>query len=96
MQECENGVQISAGTAYSFVGLDILTAVFMKSSVFRDITPCSPLKVNGSLGLTYPTSGSKKKPSKQSSACYLLHIGIMLGLFFDFQEGGDMHLRNVC
>jgi hypothetical protein len=29
------------------VGVEILTAVVMKSTVFWDITPCSPLKVNG-------------------------------------------------
>jgi hypothetical protein len=26
------------------VGIEVLTAVVMKSTVFRDITPCSPLK----------------------------------------------------
>jgi hypothetical protein len=30
----------------SLVGSDVLTAVVMKSYVFWDITPCSPLKVN--------------------------------------------------
>jgi hypothetical protein len=29
----------------SDVGFEVLTAVVMKSSVFWDITPCSPLKV---------------------------------------------------
>jgi hypothetical protein len=29
-----------------FVGFEVLTAVFVKSSVFWPITPCSPLKVN--------------------------------------------------
>jgi hypothetical protein len=28
------------------VGFEILTAVVMKSSIFRDITLCSPLRVN--------------------------------------------------
>jgi hypothetical protein len=28
------------------VGFEVLTAVVMKSSIFWDITPCSPLKVN--------------------------------------------------
>jgi hypothetical protein len=34
------------------VGVEVLTAVVMKSSVFCDITPCSPLKVNQSFGGT--------------------------------------------
>jgi hypothetical protein len=34
------------------VGFEVLTAVVMKSSVFRDITPCSPLKVNSRFGGT--------------------------------------------
>jgi hypothetical protein len=35
------------------VGSEVLTAVVMKTSVFWDITPCSPLKVNGRFGGTY-------------------------------------------
>jgi hypothetical protein len=33
--------------------LKILTAMVMKSSIFWDITPCSPLKVNRHFGGTY-------------------------------------------
>jgi hypothetical protein len=29
------------------------------------------------------------------SLCYLLHVGFLLGLFFDPEDGGDMFLRNV-
>jgi hypothetical protein len=35
------------------VELEILTAVVMKSTIFWDITPCSPLKVNQHFGGTY-------------------------------------------
>jgi hypothetical protein len=35
------------------VGFEFLTTVVMKSSVFWDITPCSPLQVNRSFGRTY-------------------------------------------
>jgi hypothetical protein len=35
------------------VGFEVLTAVVMKSTIFRDITPCSPLKVNRRFGGTY-------------------------------------------
>jgi hypothetical protein len=37
-----------------FVEFKVLTAVVMKSSVFWDIMPCSPLKVNRRFGRTYP------------------------------------------
>jgi hypothetical protein len=36
-----------------YVGFDILTSVVVKSSIFWDITPCSPLKVNRRFGGTY-------------------------------------------
>jgi hypothetical protein len=34
------------------VGFEVLTAVVMESTIFRDITPCSPLSVNRRLGGT--------------------------------------------
>jgi hypothetical protein len=78
------------------IGFEVLTAVVMKSSIFCDITPCSPLKVNlrfwGISSLHIP--GRKKKPPWNSSACYLLHTGYFLGLFFD-PENEDMFLRSV-
>jgi hypothetical protein len=36
-----------------YVGFEVLTAVVMKSTIFWDITPCSPLTVNRSFGGTY-------------------------------------------
>jgi hypothetical protein len=33
-----------------FVGFEVLAAVVMKSTIFWDITPCSPLKVNRRFG----------------------------------------------
>jgi hypothetical protein len=36
-----------------FVGFEVLTAVVMKSTIFWDITPCSPLKFNRRFGGTY-------------------------------------------
>jgi hypothetical protein len=36
-----------------FVGSEVLTAVVMKTIIFWDITPCSPLSVNGRFGRTY-------------------------------------------
>jgi hypothetical protein len=51
------------------------------SSVFWDMTPCSPLE--------------EPVPAVSSSACYLLQDGFFLGLFFDFEGGSDMFLRNI-
>jgi hypothetical protein len=31
----------------------------------------------------------------QSSACYLLYSGFLLGFFFDPEDGGDIFLQNV-
>jgi hypothetical protein len=36
-----------------YVGFEVLTAVVKESSIFWDITPCSPLKVNWSFRGTY-------------------------------------------
>jgi hypothetical protein len=36
-----------------YIGFEVLTAVVMKSTIFWDITPCSPLKVNRRFGGTY-------------------------------------------
>jgi hypothetical protein len=33
--------------------------------------------------------------SKESPYCYLLHVGLLLGLSFDPEDGGDMLLRTV-
>jgi hypothetical protein len=35
------------------LGLEVLTAVVMETSIFWDITPCSPLNVNRRFGRTY-------------------------------------------
>jgi acyl-CoA thioesterase len=32
---------------------------------------------------------------KSTSACYLLYAGLLLGLFFDPEEGGYMFVRNI-
>jgi hypothetical protein len=35
---------------FVIVGFEVLTAVVMKTPIFCDIIPCSPVKVVGSLG----------------------------------------------
>jgi hypothetical protein len=59
----------------------------VKSLVFWDITPHSPLKVDQRFGGT--------RRLHQSSVCYLFHDGVLVGLFFDREDGGDVLLRNV-
>jgi hypothetical protein len=61
-------------------GSEVLTAVVMESYILWDITPRSPLKVNRRFGALFDT---------------WFHIGFLLGLFFDPEDGGDMFLRNV-
>jgi hypothetical protein len=51
----------------------------MKSCLFCDVTPFSPLKVNRRFG----------------SACRLFRAGFLLGLFFDPEDGGDIFFLNV-
>jgi hypothetical protein len=36
-----------------YVGFEVLTAVVLKSTIFWDMTPCSPLSFNGRFGGTY-------------------------------------------
>jgi hypothetical protein len=75
-----------------FVGFEVLTPVVMKSSVFWDITPCSPLKVNrreeyvSSVFRAEELRETRNQRGKQS---------FLLGFYFDPENGDDMILRNV-
>jgi hypothetical protein len=60
-----------------------------KSPIFWDITPCSPVKVNRSL------SGTRRLHLQSSSTLCLFHAGLLLGLLFNAEDGGDMFLRNI-
>jgi hypothetical protein len=59
----------------------------LESSTFWDITLCGMLKVNRHFGGTCHLH--------LCSACYLLHDGFLLGLFFSSEDGSDMFLRNI-
>jgi hypothetical protein len=76
-----------------FLRFEILTVVVMKSTVFWDITPCSPLKVNRHFGGKYRLHIQDRKISSALFAtCF--HAGLLLGLFYDREDGGYMFLQN--
>jgi hypothetical protein len=80
---------------------EALTRVVMESSAFWDITTCIPLEVHPTFwrNMLPSSSGSKNNQdetgSKQSCACYLFHVVLLLGLFFDPEDEGDLFLLNV-
>jgi hypothetical protein len=80
------------------VGFEVLTAVVMKSTVFWDITPCSPLSGNRRFGGTYRLylQGRKTKLSKKP-ACLppAFNLVSCSAYYFDLEDGGDMFLLNV-
>jgi hypothetical protein len=74
----------------------------MKSSVYPDISPCSPLKVNRLFGGKYwlhlqdrRISKGRNRTKQTGCACYMLHYGFLPGLLFEPEDGGDMFVRNV-
>jgi hypothetical protein len=48
--------------------LEVLTAVVMKSNIFWDITPCSPLKVNRRFGGTYRLHLQGRRKAEQETS----------------------------
>jgi hypothetical protein len=52
-QRLESAADLQMGKREDLVGFEVLTAVVMKSNIFWDITPCSPLQVNRHFGGTY-------------------------------------------
>jgi hypothetical protein len=47
------GLELDCTEFCCLVGFDVLTAVVMKSTIFWDTTPCSPLSVNRRFGVTH-------------------------------------------
>jgi hypothetical protein len=73
-----------------------LVAVDMKSCTFWATTPCSPLKINGSLGgiwrLHLHGGISKTRNQREAGTTY---ARVLLGICIDHEDGGDMFLRTV-
>jgi hypothetical protein len=75
------------------VGLEVLTAVVMKSTTFWDIMPCSPLSVNRHFGGTYRLYLQGRKNRLSLPTAFTLVS--CSAYFFDPEDWGDMFLRNV-
>jgi hypothetical protein len=68
----------------------------VKSSIFWDITSCSPLKFNRLFGGTclLRLQGWKVSWAKNQDKVGLLHVVFLFRLFFTREDGGDMFFRN--
>jgi hypothetical protein len=71
------------------VGLEVLTALVMKSYLFRVITLCSPLNVNGLSRGTCRLHLQVQRIS-QTGNQYEEGNKILFGLVFDPENGGDV------
>jgi hypothetical protein len=80
-----------ARQSYFFVGFVVLTAVIMKSAIFWDITPCSPLKVNRRFR---GTCRLHLQGRNRAVLAICFHAGFLLGLFFGSEDKSDTFLRN--
>jgi hypothetical protein len=67
-----------------FVVFEVLTAVIVKSFVFRDIMSYNPFKVNRPFGRTYDLR-FKIKPKKKKPAFCLFNASFVLGLLFSLK-----------
>jgi hypothetical protein len=76
---------------FTSVGFEVFTAVVMKSIIFWDMTPCSPMSFNRRFGGTYRLhlQGRRNRFSKPVSK------QVARRLFFDPEVGGDMFLRKL-
>jgi hypothetical protein len=65
---------------FYYLGFEVFTAVVMKSIIFWDMTPCSPLSVNRRFRGTYRLhlqgrrNKFSKKPASKQNACHLLSL----------------------
>jgi hypothetical protein len=73
----------------------VLTAMIMKSSVFWDMTPCSPLKVNQCFGGISQfrlhcrrISQARQQHEAGSFTCFLLHADFFCVMYSLFRNKG--------
>jgi hypothetical protein len=74
----------------------------MKSIIFWDITPCSPLKIIRRFGehvssIFRVEEYAKHEAEEQVRALLAIcfHAGFLFDLFFDPEDGSDTFLQNV-
>jgi hypothetical protein len=82
------------------IGAEVLTVAVMSSTIFWDIMPYSPLKVNRRFrGASQNRNISQARNQRETrwkaeppllATCF--HAGFLLGLFFNPEDGGDMFL----
>jgi hypothetical protein len=85
----------------SKVGFEVLIAVVMNSTIFWDITPCSPSRARRRYGGTYRlhlqggriNRARNKRESTLLVTCF--EVGSLLFLYNDLEYGGDIFVRNV-
>jgi hypothetical protein len=70
-----------------YVVFQVLTAVVAKSYVLQDLTPCSPLEVNGRFGGTFRLHLQDIR--------IIQALNQLLDFFFVHEYGVEMFLRNV-
>jgi hypothetical protein len=83
--------------ALHFLKIWIISYEVLTNSVFWDITPRSPLKVNRGFGGTRCLQLQGRRISQAEQLCLpsAFHSSFLLGLFFDSEDGSDMLFRNV-
>jgi hypothetical protein len=74
------------------IGRSIKNEIKIEEFYLWDVTSRSPLKVNRCFGGTCRLRLQDRRVSFVTS----FQLDILLGLFLDSEDGGDMFVRNVC
>jgi hypothetical protein len=81
---------------YIYFEFQVPTKVVMKSSVFWDIAPCSPVKIKWRFGVIYRLHlHDRKLRYAELSAFYLIRGDFLLSLLINSEVEGDIFLRNL-
>jgi hypothetical protein len=67
----------------------------VKSSIFWDTTPCSPLKFNQRFGGTCRLDLQERRINRTRNQCHLVHDAFLLGSFFSPEDGDEVFLRKI-